>query len=103
MRTSLHIGGLVAVGFDPTGKYLLTISHSGRGLFSTATWERVARDPSLAYPESGMGVGIGPIEGKEIPIIEIDYATGVLRAVSPDGKIKLAYQEGVADVEVSDR
>jgi len=62
MTTFLLIGGLVAVGFDPTGEYLLVISHSGRGVFSIKTWTRVARDVELSYPESGIGVGIGPIE-----------------------------------------
>ena len=33
MKTYLHIGGLVAAGFDPSGAYLLTITHSGRGVF----------------------------------------------------------------------
>ena len=47
----LHVGGLVAMGFDASGNYLLTISHAGRGVFSTRTWERVARDPELAYPK----------------------------------------------------
>ena len=28
----LFVGGLVAMGFDSAGKYLLTISHSGRGV-----------------------------------------------------------------------
>jgi len=42
------IGGLVAGGFDSAGEYLLTVSHSGRGVFSTATRERVARDTALA-------------------------------------------------------
>src|SRR5689334_17529198 len=59
----LHVGGLIAMGFDPSGEYLLTISHAGRGVFSTRTWERVARDSALAYPADGHGVGIGPIAG----------------------------------------
>jgi hypothetical protein len=35
----LHVGGLVAVAFDETGRYLLTVSHAGRGVFDTATWQ----------------------------------------------------------------
>ncbi len=62
----LFVGGLVAKGFDATGKYLLTVSHSGRGIFSTDTWERVARDPSLAYPIEGKAIGIGPIDSQVI-------------------------------------
>jgi hypothetical protein len=43
MPKHLFIGGLVAADFDSTGAYLLTVSHSGRGVFSTDSWERVAR------------------------------------------------------------
>ena len=91
---SLHIGGLIAAGFDPTGMYLLTVSHSGRGVFATATWERVARDSDLAYPENGHAIGIGPIEGVSIPVTEIDCNTGVLRFSSTDGTINFEYESG---------
>ena len=60
MGCYLHIGGLVALGFDPSGEFLLVITHSGRGVFSTRTWERLSRSTELAYPEGGFGVGIGP-------------------------------------------
>jgi hypothetical protein len=53
------------MGFDASGEYLLTISHSGRGVFSTRTWERVSRDPELVYPEGGFGLGIGPIKKRD--------------------------------------
>lgn len=42
MERYLHIGGLVAVGFDLSGGFLLVITHSGRGVFSAQTRERVA-------------------------------------------------------------
>jgi hypothetical protein len=88
-KTYLFIGGLVAAGFDASGAYLLTISHSGRGVFATRTWKRVARDPGLAYPESGVGVGIGPIEGQSIPVTEMDYDLERMQLVSPDGRTTL--------------
>jgi hypothetical protein len=94
MMKHLHIGGLVAAGFDPSGKYLLTVSHDGRGVFSTATWERVARDPAFAYPTDGQAVGIGPIEGLSIPVTEMDYDTGDLRFSSPDGTCSFEYESG---------
>lgn len=94
----LHIGGLVAAGFDPSGAYLLTISHSGRGVFSTRTWERLARDPALAYPQNGYGVGIGPIADVAIPVTEMDYATEELKLTSPDGTIRLEYESGTVTV-----
>jgi hypothetical protein len=89
MERYLHIGGIVAVGFDSTGEYLLVITHSGRGVFSTRTWERVARSTELAYPTDRVGVGIGPIDGRAIPVTEMDHEAGHMRAVSPDGRILL--------------
>jgi hypothetical protein len=95
----LHIGGVVAVGFDTSGSYLLVITHSGRGVFSTATWERVARCTELAYPVGGVGVGIGPIAGQAICVAEMNYATGEMRVVSPDGRYVLECESsGIAVV-----
>jgi hypothetical protein len=86
----LHIGGLIAVGFDPTEEYLLAISHNGRGVFLTKTWERIARNPELAYPENGIGIGIGPIDGARIPVVEMYWDDESEREVgSPSGKIQL--------------
>jgi hypothetical protein len=98
MRHHLHIGGLVAVGFDATGSYLLTISHSGRGVYSTHNWERVARSTDLAYPEGGVGCGIGPIEGQAIPVTEMDEI-GEMRVVGPGGFILECESSGIAVVE----
>jgi hypothetical protein len=85
----LHIGGVVAIGFDPTSEYLLVISHSGLGVFSTSTWDRVARSTELAYPTNGYGTGIGPIAGQMIRVNEMDYEAGFMRVVSPDGRFVL--------------
>jgi hypothetical protein len=89
MGRYLHIGGVVAVGLDATGAYLLVITHSGRGVFSTATWERVARDTVLAYPVGGVGVGIGPIAGQVIPVTEMNYETGEMQVAGPGGRFVL--------------
>lgn len=102
IRTYLHIGGLVAVGFDASGAYLLTITHSGRGVFSTRTWERVARDTEPAYPEAGFAVGIGPIDGQAIPVTEMDFDIGEMRVVSPDGRIVLECESSGIAVTVSE-
>jgi hypothetical protein len=40
MKRFIGIGGLVAAGFDSSEANLLTVTHSGRGVFATATWER---------------------------------------------------------------
>ena len=102
MRTYLAIGGLVAAGFDASGSYLLALTHSGRGVFSTSTWKRVARDFTLAYPEAGTGIGIGPIVGQTIPVTEMDFQKGVMRLTSTDGKITLDCESSGISVEVSD-
>lgn len=84
----LLVGGLVAVGFDRAGQYILTVSHSGRGVFSTRTWTRVARDPKLAYPEDGFAVGIGPIDGEKIAVAELD-SDHEIDVDTPDGSYRL--------------
>ena len=96
--TYLHVGGLVAMGFDPGGRYVLTVSHSGRGVFDTLTWQRIARDPALAYPENGEALGIGPLAGKRIKVSELDYKSGTLHVLSPGGDHALSYAEGTIAV-----
>lgn len=100
MERSLHIGGIVAVGFDATGSYLLVITHSGRGVFSTHTWERVARSTELAYPVGGVGVGIGPIEGQSVPVAEMNFNTGEMRVADPGRRFVLECESsGIAVVD----
>lgn len=93
MTKIIFIGGLVAAGFDNSGDYLLTVSHAGLGVYSTTNWERVARDSELAYPENGLAIGIGPIAGSLIRVIEVNDA-GELSLTSPDGQFALMYKEG---------
>jgi hypothetical protein len=98
-KTELVVGGLVAAGFNETGEYLLTVSHSGRGVFSTATWERVARDSSDYYPDDeGTALGIGPLSGQVIAVTPINYDTGVLETSSTDRRIQLRYESGTIEV-----
>lgn len=97
----LNIGGLVAIGFDPTGEYMLTITHSGRGVYRIGTWERLTRDIELAYPEDGIGVGIGPIVDQKTPINELNYDTGVLELATPDRKYNIHYAEGTVTIETA--
>ncbi len=96
MTKHLFVRGLVAAGFDASGKFLLTVSHAGRGVFTVGTWERVARDTALAYPEDGYAIGIGPIEGQKIKVKE-GYE-GVLELTSPDGLFNLSYEEGTITI-----
>lgn len=98
----LFVGGLVAMGFDPSGKFLLTVTHSGRGVFATETWERVARDPTLAYPDAGKAVGIGPIDGQLIDVQERDERREQIVMQSPDGRFRLLGEsEGITISEQS--
>jgi hypothetical protein len=93
----LQIGGLFAAGFDATGEFLLVVSHNGRGVFSTRTWERVARDTSPAYPGEECGIGIGPLSGQTIPLTEMDFAIERFSVQSPNGKIQLDCEsDGIA-------
>lgn len=93
----LMVGGLVGVGFDKSGAYLLTVSHSGRGVFSTTTWQKVARDYARAYPKEGKAFGIGPISGEEIAVAELDSDHDIAVA-SPDGRLLLKCTS--SDIEV---
>lgn len=102
MNRYLHIGGVVAVGFDSSRDYLLVITHSGRGVFSTNTWERIARSYELAYPEEGCGIGIGPIEGEVIPITEMNYEMGQMTVDDPLGRFVLECESSGIAVISSD-
>jgi hypothetical protein len=102
MKTYLAIGGLVAAGFDVTGNYLLTVTHSGCGVFSTTTWKRVARDYAVVYPEVGTSIGIGPVDGQTIPVTEMDFEKGAVRLTSSDGRIVLTCESSGIGVEAGD-
>ena len=102
VKTYLHIGGLVAAGFDTSGLYLLTVTHSGRGVFSTVTWERVARDYSVVYPKLGESIGIGPIDSQKITVTEINFQIGTMRLKSPDGSVVLDCESSGISVEKFD-
>jgi hypothetical protein len=80
----------------------LTITHSGRGVFSTETWERVARNTEPAYPEDGIGFGIGPIEGQAIRVTEMDLDREQMRLLSPDGRIVLECESSGIAVTIAD-
>ena len=87
--THIMIGGLVALGFDASGRFLLTVSHSGRGVFAVESWQRVARDAAVSYPEDGVAIGIGPIAGERIPVSSRDEKKESIELTSPDGRFTL--------------
>ena len=77
------------MGFDSSGELLLTVTHSGRGVFAVGSWERVARDATLAYPDCGKAVGIGRIAGQMIEVQERDEHRDRITMSSPDGRLLL--------------
>jgi len=58
-------------------------------VFSTETWERVARDTAIAYPADGTAVGIGPIADQVVPVEERDERRDRIEMHSPDGRFHL--------------
>lgn len=97
--TTLHIGGLIAMGFDPSGKYLLAVSHNGRGVFETTDWKSVARDYEPTYPEGNQVEGIGPLAGQQIGVKEKNYDTDELAIVDPHQRFECSLQDfGHVDV-----
>jgi len=99
MQKTFWIGGMVAGGFDVSGRYLLTVSHSGRGLYETSTWEKIVRDYDEAYPENGCVLGIGPMADELIPVTEMDYDTGIIAFINADDTLRVHYSEGTMTVE----
>lgn len=75
---TIYAGGLTELGFAKGERYLLLLSHTGRGLIDTETGERVARDyqePSSTrnwVNESTHTIeAIGPLGGVAIPCVGI--------------------------------
>ena len=99
---TLLVGGLVAIGFDATGQFLLTVTHSGRGVFSVGSWQRIARDTSPAYPENGKAIGIGPLQGQVIPVAERDENREQINLMSPDGRFRVVGEsDGITIIEMN--
>jgi hypothetical protein len=88
-KKHLLVGGVVAVGFDVSGRSLLVVSHSGRGLFAVDGWTRVARDLQVLYPNHGRIAGIGPLEGQEIEVIVRDENRSAVELHSPNGQFRV--------------
>lgn len=99
---TLFVGGLVAMGLDPTERYLLAVSHSGRGVFSVGDWARVARDTAVRYPDNARAEGIGPLEGQSISVIERTDERSVLWLQTKDGKFCLSGESDGITVSTRD-
>ena len=96
--TYINVGGVVAIGFDSECRYMLVVSHSGRGVFEIGSWTKIARDGNCVYPDGNKILGIGPLDKCVIGINEIDYNSGILECKTPDGKYGIRYSEGMIEI-----
>lgn len=69
------VGGLTEVGFTANEKHIIVLSHSGRGVISTSSFDLVARDneiPTIKSPwldQPGRKVrGIGPVSNEWVSL-----------------------------------
>ena len=67
------VGGLHSAGLDPSGHYLLLVSHSGRGVIECKSGEKVARDydedeATWMDRQTLLATGIGPLDGASIRV-----------------------------------
>ncbi len=99
MTENLHVGGVVAIGFDKNNNYMIVVSHSGLGVYDTNGWSLCARNSDLAYPENGYVTGIGPIDGTRIKVVEKNYDNDSLTLSSPDGCWEIKYEDGTIIIE----
>jgi hypothetical protein len=85
---SIAIGSFEALGFSPDSRHLLVVSSSGRGVFDSASGQRVSRDSSEPtgdwYDIGALTVeGIGPLAGQSVRVAGIHG--GGLPRVTLDG------------------
>lgn len=96
LRVCTHaIGGLTEVGLAGSDRYLLVVSHAGRGVIDLASGRRVARDEATPASESPwlnraerQVQGIGPIAAQWIPMIGL--WGGQLASSAPGWRVRLA-------------
>jgi hypothetical protein len=88
-RFSVPVGGLTEVGLSEDERFVLVVSHDGRGVFDTHTGVRLARDREI--PESGAAwrnkperlvLGIGPLTNVWVSVVGL--CGGSLRARAND-------------------
>lgn len=94
----LHVGGVIAMGFDSTGNFLLVVSHSGCGVYAVNTWEKVGRNFDSVSLEHGVVAAIPPIEDDLVPVKQINFETGELFLSSPNNDFSLCYREGTIEI-----
>jgi hypothetical protein len=102
-KKHLLIGGLIAAGFDPSGAFLLVVSHAGRGVYAVDGWKRVARDSEVVYPLDGRIAGIGPLDGHELEVVERNEHRPVAELQSPGGWFRLLLESDGVTVETHNK
>jgi len=72
LHKKLIVGGATSVGIDPSSRYLVVVSHSGRGLFKLSDGKRIARDGEVFGPwyYGAECEGFGPLHGTKIPFLD---------------------------------
>src|SRR5467141_2444972 len=77
LHKKLIVGGATSVGIDASSRYLVVVTHSGRGLFKLSDGKRVARDAEV-FGQWYFGAecqGFGPLHGTKIPIFGFGHKT----------------------------
>jgi hypothetical protein len=77
LQKRIIAGGVTAVGIDPSSKYLVVVSHSGRGIFRLSDGSRVARDKEIfgKWYHGAECDGFGPLHGVKVPIFGMGSET----------------------------
>ena len=94
------VGGLTGIGFSEDESLILVMSHNGRGVFETTSGERVARDHKESSidnnwwnEEKSTVIGIGPLEGQQIPVVGL--WGGQLKTRSGNWEIRIEHGNGI--------
>jgi hypothetical protein len=76
-HAKLIVGGATSVGIDSSSRYVVVVSHSGRGLFKLSDGRRIARDNEVFGPwyYGAQCEGFGPLHGIKIPIFGFGHKT----------------------------
>ncbi|MEM1210007.1 MAG: hypothetical protein AAGI54_12140 [Planctomycetota bacterium] len=93
----VQVGGLVALGVDAEEQYLLTVSHNGLGVFRIDDWGLVCRSKTLAYPEDGFVMGIGPLQDRSIQVLERTQSDTLELKLHRRG-LYLFYEDGAIEI-----
>ncbi len=98
-KFNIITGGLVGLAINSEEKYLLVVTHSGRGVYDLNSGDRIARDYEVIYPNNSKIDGIPPFSQKSIQLNEYDFENDLVFH-SPSGKLKITGESDNITVEV---